>query len=519
MEEKNRRTPVVRTEKVSKTFSGIKVLKDVSFELGHEEIHALVGENGAGKSTLMKIISGVYRPSEGSVFLNGEKVDISTPHKARGLGIVLIHQEPLTFPDLDVAENIYMGHTRHLGKYFFNRSEMYTKARELLNSLGVAINERARIKGMSIANQQMVEIASALSQDAKIIVMDEPTASITNEEVSTLFKIIRLLRDQGRSIIFISHRLDEIKEISDRVTVLRDGEMIGAYETAEISKDEMIHLMIGRAMSEQAPKTETAVGDVALEIENFTIPGQFDGISLNVRKGEIVGLTGLVGSGRSEVARAVFGVTRPTKGVLYKHGKIIRVSSPKSAIKNGIAYVPEDRQQQGLFLPISILKNTTYAILGKISRVGWIDFDKEKFLVRQYIETLRVRLRSEVQPVRTLSGGNQQKVVLAKWLLTNPEILILDEPTRGIDVGAKAEVYRIINRLAEEGKAILMISSEMQEIIGLCDRVYVMREGKIDADFDRESMTETNIMQAASGEFRSLNRAQEREVDDEKQAG
>jgi len=493
------KVPIIKACNICKSFSGVKVLSDVNFELYPGEVHALVGENGAGKSTLVKIICGVHQPSSGEIYMDEKKVSIDSPHTARDLGIALIHQEPLTFPDLDVTENIFVGHTRQGSGMFIDWPGKYKEARKLLDSLGVKLNERARVKGMSIADQQMVEIVSALSQNARVIVMDEPTAAITSEEVKILFNIVRLLKRQGRALVFISHRLDEVKEISDRVTVLRDGEKISTCITEDVNKEQIIQMMIGRSMKEQIRKENADIGEVLLSVQDLTLPGDFRNISLEVRRGEIIGLAGLVGAGRSEVARAIFGVTKPQMGRIIVNGKEVKINSPLDAIRYKIAYVPEDRQHQGLLLPFAISVNMTFSIPKIISKLGWLKFKIEQSIVKDYTKKLRIKLRNEKQMVKELSGGNQQKVVLSKWLLTEPQILILDEPTRGIDVGAKAEVYHIINELAKQGKGILMISSEMPEILGLSDRVYVMREGKINGHFVKAEATDEKIMTAAAG--------------------
>lgn len=490
--------PLVRLEGITKAFSGVKVLNNINFEIYPSEVHALVGENGAGKTTLSKIISGVYQQNSGHIYLNNNKISISSPQAGQELGIALIHQEPLSFPELNVTENIFIGHTRQNGKKLIDWKEKHQEARQLLDSLDVNLDERARVGGLSIADQQMVEIVSALSLNARLIIMDEPTSSLTPNEVSNLFKIMRRLQKQGKAIVFISHRLDEVVEISQRITVLRDGKKINTCLTEEVTKDDIIRMMIGREMKELIKKEESKSGEILLKVENITLPGSFEDVSFHLRRGEIVGVSGLVGAGRSEVARALFGITPPAAGEIQLAGETIKISSPRDAINNGIAYVPEERQQQGLFLPFSVASNMTFSVMQLITRMGWINNKKEKLIARKYINRLQIALRSEMQKVKELSGGNQQKVVLAKWLLTEPQILILDEPTRGIDIGVKAEVYKMINRLAKEGKSILMISSELPEILTLSDRILVMCAGRITGVFTRSEADEEKIMTAAT---------------------
>lgn len=483
---------------ITKAFSGVTVLKNVDFEVRPGEVHGLIGENGAGKTTLMKIMSGVHPPTEGHLFVEGKEVRLKNPHDARQLGIVLIHQEPLTFQDLNVTENIFLGNNEVYKRGFVDWKNNYKKARELLDSLGVAINEKALLKGMSIADQQMVEIASALSQNAKVIIMDEPTSALSHVEVKTLFEIVRRLKEQGKGIVFIGHRLEEIMEVADRITVLRDGEKVGERMTAEVQKKDLVQMMIGRTIKELIVKEEISMGEEYLTVENLSLPGKFNNISIKVRKGEIVGMAGLVGAGRTEVGMAIFGVTPAVSGVIKISGQKVNIRRPQDAMKHGIAMVSEDRSISGLLLPFSVEHNMTFAILKKITKRLFINFKKEDELVEDFRVKLDIKMRESSQEVRELSGGNQQKVVLAKWLLTEPDILILDEPTRGIDIGAKAEVYKLITELARQGKAILMISSELPEILQLSDRVYVMCEGRMISEFSRSEADSTKIMTAAS---------------------
>lgn len=491
-------SPFIRATNISKSFSKVTVLQDVDFEIFPGEVHALVGENGAGKSTLVKVICGVHPPDRGSLVVDGKEEVIPDPNAARDLGIAFIHQEPLIFQDLDVTENIFIGHTRNTQGVFLNWPAMYNQAKILLASLDVKLDAKAKTRGMSIADQQMVEIISALSQDAKVIVMDEPTAALTPGEVEHLFKIVKLLKKQGKALVFISHRLDEVLVISDRTTILRDGEKVVTKMTKDLTKTDIVKFMIGREMTELIVKEKTKIGEKLFSVENLTLKGTFKNVTLDVKAAEIVGVAGLVGAGRSEVAQAIFGITPPDSGDIYINGEKTTIGCPKDAINHGVAYVPEDRQHQGLFLPFAVARNITYTAPEKISKKGWLKLKNENSIAKNFINQLKIKLRSRKQPVKELSGGNQQKVVLSKWLLTEPQILILDEPTRGIDVGAKEEVYKIINQLAKEGKAILMISSELPEIISLSDRVIVMKEGQITGRFDRSEVTDEKIMTAAT---------------------
>jgi rhamnose transport system ATP-binding protein len=487
----------IKTENISKSFSGVSVLQDVNISIARGEVHAVIGENGAGKSTLMKIIAGVYQPSGGQIFLDGYPIYIRNPHDAIEKKIALIHQEPLIFADLDVAENIFAGHTRKDYRALISWKDIYKRARVLLDSLGVELNPRKKMLNMSIADQQMVEIVSALSQNAELIIMDEPTASLTPGEVSKLFGIVRGLREKGKSFVFISHRLEEVLEISDKVTVLRDGQFIGTHDVDSVTKDSLIEMMIGREMKDHIHREQTEKGDVLLEVKGLGSRGVFEDVNFSVRRGEIVGVAGLVGAGRSEVARAIFGLDPYDSGEVRLHGEVVKITNPRDAVARKLIYVPEDRQYEGLFLPSTIANNITSSVPEKISRKGFIDTRAEDEICEEYRKLLGIKMRDGRQAVRELSGGNQQKVVIAKWLLPDPEILILDEPTRGIDVGAKEEVYKIINKLSTEGKAILMISSELPEILSLSDKVIVMREGRVNGVFEGSDITDSNIMSAA----------------------
>ena len=490
-------TPLIAARGISKQFAGVEVLRDVDLDLKRGEIHALLGENGAGKSTFAKILAGVHRPTRGTVALNGQPVDISSPIVAQKLGITLIHQEPISFPDLSVAENLVLGRTggSPLGRVPW--TEMTREARRLMDLLGVKMDVTKPMRGLSIADQQMVEIARALASDSRLIIMDEPTAPLTPKEVDTLFTIARRLRDEGRTIVFISHRLEEVRMLCDRVTIFRDGNKIATDTIGNLTDADIIRLMIGRPLREYLHKTRAAIGDVALKVDNLTSPGLFSDISFEVRKGEIVGLGGLVGAGRTDVARALFGVAPAASGTVAIDGKTVSIRQPSQAIDLGLAYVSEDRAVSGIFRTLSVEENITAAVPKQIAPGGVIRRAVEKALASDSVRKLRIRLASLRQPIGELSGGNQQKAILARWLLTDPSVLILDEPTRGIDIGVKAEFYEMIGELAASGRAILLISSELPELLALCDRVLVMSEGRLTANIPRADATQESIMHAA----------------------
>jgi rhamnose transport system ATP-binding protein len=490
-------TPLISARGISKSFAAIEVLRDVDLDLRRGEIHALLGENGAGKSTFAKILAGVHRPTRGTLSLNGEQVDINSPITAQKLGITLIHQEPISFPDLSVAENLVLGRTRGAALGRVRWAEMTREARQLMDLLGVRIDVTKPMRGLSIADQQMVEIARALASDSRLIIMDEPTAPLTPKEVETLFGIARRLRDEGRTIVFISHRLEEVRALCDRVTIFRDGNKVATEEIGNLTDGDIIRLMIGRPLREYMKKQGTSIGEVALMVDGLTLPGVFHDISFEVRKGEIVGLGGLVGAGRTDVARAIFGVAPAASGMVSINGQPVSIREPSQAIALGLAYVSEDRAVSGIFRTLSVEENITAAIPRKIAPGGIIKGALEKALASASVRKLRIRLASLRQPIGELSGGNQQKAILARWLLTDPSVLILDEPTRGIDIGVKAEFYEMIGELAAGGRAILLISSELPELLALCDRVLVMSEGRLTANIARADATQEAIMSAA----------------------
>ena len=489
---------ILELQKISKSFSGVEVLHDVSFALRPGEVHALLGENGAGKSTLVKIITGVHQPDGGQILLDGEPVHFSDARESRQAGIAAIYQELSLFPDLDVAENIFAGRQPITFGGRVDWRKLYAEAGKLLESLGVKLDLKQKARMLSIAQQQMVEIARAFSINAQILIMDEPTSSLTLHEVDDLFRLVRRLREQGTAVIFISHRLEELYTLADRVTVLRDGSYVGTKPMKEVTRDDLIRMMVGRTITNLFPKQDVTAGDVILKVENLTRAGSFYDVSFELRRGEILGLAGLVGAGRTNVARAIFGVEPPTAGQIEIDGREVAITSPQQAIALGLAYVPEDRQLHGLIPAMPLTPNISLAMLPHYAQMGWLQDKLERKSAYEAALQMEVRANNVWQLARELSGGNQQKVVLAKWLSTNPRILILDEPTRGIDVGTKAAVHGLMSKLAAEGLAILMISSELPEILGMSDRVLVMREGHMTGQFSRAEATQEDIISAAT---------------------
>jgi rhamnose transport system ATP-binding protein len=489
---------ILDLREIAKRFSGVEVLHEVSFSLRPGEVHALLGENGAGKSTLVKVMTGVYQPDRGEIFLNGQPVQFPDTRQSRQAGIAAIYQELSLFPDLDVAENIFVGRqpTTRAGRIDWRR--LYQEAGQLLASLGVRLDLKKKARSLSIAQQQMVEIARAFSINARILIMDEPTSSLTLNEVADLFNLVRRLRADGTAIVFISHRLEELFEIADRVTVLRDGFYVDTRTMQSVTRDELIRLMVGRKITNLFPKQAVEAGKVILSVEDLARAGVFEQVSFELRAGEILGLAGLVGAGRTDVARSIFGVNPPTGGKILVEGRETRIVSPQQAIDLGIVYVPEDRQTHGLIPPMNLIANISLPTLGEYARRGWLQEKAERSAAYRSAMQMEVRAHNLWQAARELSGGNQQKVVLAKWLSTRPRVLILDEPTRGIDVGTKAAVHALMSKLAAEGIAILMISSELPEILGMSDRVLVMREGRVTATLTRAEATQEKILQFAT---------------------
>ncbi len=497
--------PLLQLRGINKHFPGVHALKDVQFDVRRGEVHALIGENGAGKSTMIKIVSGVYQPETGEIRLDGQRVLFANPREAQRAGIATIYQELGLYPELSVAENIFMGHAPTRNRGFFQTIDwerMEREAETLLAELNITnLDVQAKVGALNVGNRQRVEIAKALSLDARILIMDEPTAALTESDVEQLFSIVRLLRERGVSIIYISHRLNEVFALADRVTVLRDGQYIGVNELRDTSESKLISMMVGRRIENLFPKQAAEIGDLVLEVRNLNRPPLTRDISFSVRAGEIVGLAGLVGSGRSETAQVIFGVLPAESGDILLNGEAVEIHRPSQAVRHGIGYVPEDRGQQGLVREMTLRENTSMAVLESVSRNTFVNRAKERMLANHSIQQLSIRATGTEQIVNKLSGGNQQKVVVSKWLASNPKLLIMDEPTRGIDVGAKAEIHRLMSRLAaEEGLAILMISSELPEILGMSDRILVMREGRLVGEFSRAEATQELIAHAMMSE-------------------
>lgn len=486
---------------ISKSFSGNQVLRQVDFSINRGEIHALMGENGAGKSTLVKILTGIYQKDEGEIFLEGEKITFANPKEAEEKGISMIHQELNIIPQLSVIENMFLGKEITYGKTgILNKQEMNQRTKESLAKLGVESISPEDIAGdLSVGQQQMVEIARTLATNAELLVMDEPTAALTDREIESFFNVIKKLKAEGVSIIYISHRMEEIFEICDRITVLRDGEYIGTEKIADTSFQAIVKMMVGREIGERYPARSNSIGDTVFEAKALACDNIFNDVSFFVKKGEILGVAGLMGAGRSEVMEAIFGFRKLTKGTIYINGKKVGIKHPNDAVKAGIGFITEDRKSKGLVIDASIRENIALTNLKTLAKKGVIYKSKEKDLVKRLMEKLKVRATSEEQVVKSLSGGNQQKVVLAKWLGIRPKILILDEPTRGVDIGAKKEIYTIINELSKNGVAIIMVSSELPEVLGVSDRIMVMHEGKVTAFFDRTEADQEKIMMAATG--------------------
>jgi len=486
---------------ITKLFPGVKALDDVNFNLNRGEVHILLGENGAGKSTLMKVLAGAYTPDSGSLVIDGKPVDHFNPRHAQSLGVGIIYQEFNLVPYLDVAHNIFIDHMPvKWGGLMLDHGKMHRDSAALLNGLNMHVDTHALAHDIPVAQQQMVEVAKALTHQLKILIMDEPTASLCDREIEQLFRMIKELTAQGIGIIYISHRLQEIPLIGDRITVLRDGKYIGTTEVAETSTARMVTMMVGREVDCLFCRDYQPKGELALKVEDLSsrITG-LRHINLSVHRGEIVGLAGLVGSGRTELARAIFQVDPHDEGKIELLGNALGKADPRVAIRRGLALIPEDRKRQGLALILSLAENVVIASLSRLFPHGFIQRRKEAETVSHYVKDLRIATPGIGQLAQNLSGGNQQKAVLAKWLCTEAEVFIFDEPTRGIDVGAKQEIYAFMDRLAQEGKAVLMISSELQEVTGLCDRVYVMRGGAIVAEFDRTEATQEKIIDYAMG--------------------
>jgi rhamnose transport system ATP-binding protein len=493
-------TPLLRLTDVSKSFGGVRALRGVSFDLLPGEVHALVGENGAGKSTLIKVVTGAHRPDAGTVEIGGRVVADLDPLRARALRVAVIYQQPALFPDLTVAENVSLALEPPGAWRRVRWTERRKRATELLARIGAKINPDAEVRTLTMPEQQLVEIAKAVGADARVVVMDEPTASLSGREVENLFRVIGDLKARGAGIVYVSHRLDELPEIADRVTALRDGALVGTRPMAGTTRTDLIRMMVGRELSAVFPKAEVPIGDVVLETRDLGCrESGVSGVSLAVRAGEILGLAGLVGAGRTELARVLFGLTPADGGEIRLRGKPVHIDSPAAAVALGIAYVPEDRRRHGVILDLPVSANTTLAVLRKVSRGGFLDSRRERELAEDLVRKLGVKTPTVDDPVGNLSGGNQQKVALARWLAADPAVIILDEPTQGVDVGAKAEIHRLMGDLAARGLAIIMISSELPEVLGMGDRVAVMHGGKITGVLDRAAATQERVLELALG--------------------
>lgn len=493
---------VLELKNIYKSFPGVKVLEDVTLQVRPGEVHALMGENGAGKSTLMKILMGIYKADQGSIFLEGKETVIHGPKDAMSKGISMIHQELNTVLDMEVAENVFVG--RELLKKGFEKLKIVDIARmreetgKYFREMNIDIDPRAKMRTLSVAEMQLVEIVKAISLNSRIIVMDEPTSAITEKEATVLFAQIERLKKQGVAVIYISHKMDEIFRISDTITVLRDGQWIGTKPAKELDNDMLIKMMVGRELTDIYPKDPVEIGDVILEVKNLSRGKKVQDASFSLRKGEVLGIAGLVGAGRSELVETIFGLYPKTGGQIFLHGKEVHIKSAADAIKNKMALITEDRKQTGLNLIVSVKENIASVSIGKLSNHGIVNDKKINEVSEKYIKELKIKTPDGNAIVGNLSGGNQQKVVLAKWLLDEPDIIIFDEPTRGIDIGAKRDIYLLINNLAKEGKAVIVISSEMAEVMGICDRILVMAEGRINGEVQREEFSQEVIMGYAS---------------------
>jgi ribose transport system ATP-binding protein len=498
------REPVIEMKGISKSFSGNKVLDQVDFQLLPGEIHALMGENGAGKSTLIKILTGIYERDAGKVFIKGKEVQFKNPKEAEQFGIAVIHQELNIIPYLTVYENMFLGKELTVGRLGITKDkEMKRKTKEYLNRLGIEIDPNMEAGNLSVGQQQMIEIARAVAADTEVLIMDEPTAALTEREIEALFKVISSLKKQGVGIVYVSHRMEEIFQICDQISVLRDGQFIGTKEVAKTNFDEIVKLMVGRQLGERFPERDTKIGQERFKVENLTSKGSFENIRFSVHQGEIVGVAGLMGAGRSEIMQAIFGYRKMDGGKVFIDGKEMTIKSPYDAIKAGIAFVTEDRKSQGLILELSVRENLSITTLDKISKNSLISSKTEISLADEMIEKLHVKTSGREISVKSLSGGNQQKIVIGKWLGIHPKILILDEPTRGVDVGAKKEIYQLMNDLTKQGVSIIMVSSELPEILGMSDRILVIHEGKLAAELDKSEANQENIMQSATGGSKS----------------
>nr|WP_223217014.1 MULTISPECIES: sugar ABC transporter ATP-binding protein [Agrobacterium] len=499
MLENTERDGLLAIEGIRKEFPGVVALDDVRLRVRPGTVHALMGENGAGKSTLMKIIAGIYQPDAGEIRLRGLPVTLKSPLDALEQGVAMIHQELALMNSMTVAENIWIRREPKNRFGLIDHSNMAKMTEDLFSRLNIKLDPKAQVSELTVAQKQMVEIARAVSYESSILIMDEPTSALTDREVEHLFAIIRDLRSRGIGIVYITHKMNELFEIADEFTVFRDGKYVGTHSSKDVTRDDIIRMMVGREITDMFPKVDCPIGDVILEVKNLTIPGVFYDISFSVRRGEILGLAGLVGSKRSNVAEALFGVTPASSGEILIDGKIAAISNPSDAMASGLAFLTEDRKETGCFLTLNCLENIQSALITRSHvKAGFVDQSTVTKLAEEMAAKLRVKTPNLHETVENLSGGNQQKLLIARWLLTNPRILILDEPTRGIDVGAKSEIHRLITGLAAEGVAVLMISSELPEVLGMSDRIMVMHEGHVAGFLDRADATQVKIMDLAA---------------------
>ncbi|MGF6155338.1 rhamnose transport system ATP-binding protein [Ensifer sp. KUDG1] len=495
----SRMKPAIALEGISKSFPGVKALSDVSLALYPGSVTALIGENGAGKSTLVKILTGIYQPDEGTISVSDQEVHFPTALAAARAGVTAIHQETVLFDELSVAENIFLGHAPRNRLGLIDWKKLNADARALLARAGADLDPTIRLRDLGIAKKHLVAIARALSIDAQVVIMDEPTAALSHKEIHELYALVERLKADGKAILFISHKFDEIFRIADRYTVFRDGTMVDEGLIADVSQDELVRLMVGRAVGSVYPKKDVAIGEPVLTVSGYRHPTEFEDINFELRRGEILGFYGLVGAGRSEFMQSLIGVTRPSAGAVRLDGEVLVIRSPSEAIRAGIVYVPEERGRQGAIIGLPIFQNVTLPSLSRTSRSGFLKLANEFALAREYTARLDLRAASLDQDVGTLSGGNQQKVVIAKWLATKPKVIILDEPTKGIDIGSKAAVHAFMSELAAQGLSVIMVSSEIPEIMGMSDRVIVMREGRIAGRFERADLTAEKLVRAAAG--------------------
>ncbi|WP_183807610.1 sugar ABC transporter ATP-binding protein [Mycoplana azooxidifex] len=491
--------PAIALEGISKSFPGVQALADVSLSLYPGSVTALVGENGAGKSTLVKILTGIYQPDGGTIRVDGVETHFAAASAAAKAGVTAIHQETVLFDELSVAENIFLGHAPRTRFGLIDWARMNADARTLLERVGASLEPSIRLRDLGIASKHLVAIARALSIDARVVIMDEPTAALSYKEIHELYELIDRLKADGKAILFISHKFDEIFRIADRYTVFRDGRMVGEGLIGETTQDDLVRMMVGRDVGQVFPKQEVAIGEPVLTVSGYRHPTEFEDINFELRRGEILGFYGLVGAGRSEFMQSLIGITRPSAGAVRLDGKVLVIRSPAEAIEAGIVYVPEERGRQGAIIGMPIFQNVTLPSLTRTSRSGFLRMAEEFRLAREYTSRLDLRAASLDQDVGTLSGGNQQKVVIAKWLATKPKVIILDEPTKGIDIGSKAAVHAFMSELAAQGLSVIMVSSEIPEIMGMSDRVIVMREGRMVGQFERAELSAEKLVRAAAG--------------------